>query len=155
MQLRVFPENFLEWLALRLNLVPLPLLHAQIFPVVSKAILEAVDAGIFEAIEAGHGTAEEIAAACGLHPRATGQLLGVLTSMRYLRFRRQTYSLTRSTRKWILTQSPDTVRDLAVYNNRVVWPWLDRLGDSTCVPGRAFNTTIRSGPTNGNFIRKQ
>ncbi|TDB68850.1 class I SAM-dependent methyltransferase [Arundinibacter roseus] len=128
MQLRVFPDNILEWLALRLKLVPLPLLHAQIFPVVSKAVLEAVDAGIFEAIEAGHGSAESIATACQLHPRATEQLLGVLTSMRYLRFRRQTYRLTRSTRKWILAQSPDTVRDLAIYNNRVVWPWLDQMG---------------------------
>ena len=43
MQLRVFPDNLKEWLALKLNLVPMPLLHAQILPVISKAVLEAVE----------------------------------------------------------------------------------------------------------------
>ncbi|GAB2765786.1 methyltransferase [Rhabdobacter roseus] len=128
MQLRVFPENLLEWLALRLNLVPLPLLHAQVLPVVSRAVLEATDRGIFEAIAQGHTTAQAVAEACQLHVQATTQLLGVLTSVKYLRFQKGHYSLTRMTRKWVLRESKDTVRDLAVYNNRVVWPWLERMG---------------------------
>ena len=129
MQLRVFPDNVLEWVALRLNLVPMPLLHAQIFPVISRAVLEAVDAGVFEAIEEGATTVESIAERCGLEARATGQLLGVLASVRYLRFRKGHYSLTRITRKWVLGSSPDTVRDLAIFNNRVTWGWLDKLGE--------------------------
>jgi SAM-dependent methyltransferase len=128
MQLRVFPDNVLEWIALRLNLVPLPLLHAQIFPVISRAVLEAVDAGVFEAVEEGCDTAELISGKCGLEARATAQLLGVLTSVRYLRFRKGRYTLTRITRKWVLKSSPDTVRDLAIFNNRVAWGWLDKLG---------------------------
>jgi len=129
MQLRVFPDNLLEWIALRLNLVPMPLRHAQVFPVISKAILEGIDLGIFEAIEQGFTTAETVAEKCGLHPQATSQLLGVLTSVKYLRFRKGTYSLTRMTRKWVLPSSPTTVRDLAIYNNRIVWPWLEHMGD--------------------------
>jgi SAM-dependent methyltransferase len=128
MQLRIFPENFLEWVALRLNLVPIPLLHAQVFPVISRAVLEAVDAGVFEAIEAGCTTAEAVAEKCGLDARATGQLLGVLASVKYLRHKRGEYTLTRLTRKWILPDSPNTVRDLAIYNNRIVWPWLEKMG---------------------------
>lgn len=129
MQLRVFPDNVLEWIALRLNLVPMPLLHAQVFPVISKAILEAIDLGIFEAIEEGSCTAETIAEKCVLNAPATAQLLGVLTSVKYLRYRKGKYSLTRMTRKWVLPNSPTTVRDLAIYNNRIVWPWLDNMGN--------------------------
>jgi SAM-dependent methyltransferase len=129
MQLRVFPDNVLEWIALRLNLVPMPLLHAQIFPVISRAVLEAVDAGVFEAIEEGCDTVELIAEKCRLEARATGQLLGVLASVRYLRFRKGRYTLTRITRKWVLKSSPDTVRDLAIFNNHVAWGWLDKLGE--------------------------
>lgn len=129
MQLRVFPDSLKEWIALRLNLVPMPLLHAQVLPVISRAVLEAVDAGVFEAIENGHDTTEQVAEKCGLDPRATGQLLGVLTSVHYLHFKQGTYRLTKITRKWILPDSPDTVRDLAIYNNRVVWPWLEKMGE--------------------------
>ena len=128
MQLRIFPENLLEWIALRLNLVPIPLLHAQVFPVVSRAVLEAVDAGVFEAIAEGCTTADSVAEKCGLDARATGQLLGVLASIKYLRYKQGKYTLTRLTRKWILPDSPNTVRDLAIYNNRVVWPWLEKMG---------------------------
>ncbi|GHB88419.1 methyltransferase [Persicitalea jodogahamensis] len=129
MQLRVFPDNLKEWLALRLNLVPMPLLHAQVLPVISRAVLEAVDGGVFEAIQNGHTTTEAIAGACGFDVRATTQLLGVLTSVNYLQFKKKEYRLTRITRKWILADSPDTVRDLAIYNNRIVWPWLEKMGE--------------------------
>lgn len=129
MQLKVWGETLVEWLALRLNLVPIPLLHAQVLPVVSKAVLEAVDLGIFERIREGHRTAEAIAHYCGLQPKPTEQLLGVLCSVGYLRFKKGEYSLTRLTQKWLLDESASTVGALAVYNNRVVWPWLDRLGD--------------------------
>jgi len=128
MQLRVFPDNLKEWLALKFNLVPMPLLHAQVLPVISRALLEAVDGGIFEAIQNGHTTAEAIAEACGFDPRATTQLLGVLSSVHYLKFKKGEYHLTRLTRKWILSDSPDTVRDLAIYNNRIVWSWLEKMG---------------------------
>ncbi len=129
MQLRVFPESIKEWIALRLNLVPMPLLHAQVLPVISRALLEAVDAGVFEAVDAGANTAELVAERCRLDPRATKQLLGVLASVHYLRFKRGTYQLTKLSRKWILSNSPDTVRDLAIYNNRVVWSWLEKMGE--------------------------
>jgi SAM-dependent methyltransferase len=128
MQLRVFPDTIIEWLALKLNLVPLPLLHAQVLPVISKALLEAVDLGVFEAIEAGFDTAEKVAEKCGLEVRATGQLLGVLASVKYLRYKQGKYILTPLTRKWVLPDSPNTVRDLAIYNNRIVWPWLEKMG---------------------------
>ena len=45
MQLRVAPENPLEWLALQTNQVPIPLLHIQMYFVMAKAVMEAAEAG--------------------------------------------------------------------------------------------------------------
>lgn len=129
MQLKISPDNPLEWLALQINLVPLPLLHAQVFPVICKAVLEAADKKIFEAVHEGNSTAEAVAHKLVLNERAVGQLLGVLTSLDYFTFSNGHYRLTEMTRKWVLSESPDSVRDLMVYNNRVVWPWLDQLGN--------------------------
>ncbi len=83
MQLKVSPDNVLEWAALQLNLVPLPLLHAQVLPVLCKAVLEAVDRGVFQAVERGNYASDQIAASCRLDPQATRQLMGVLTSLGY------------------------------------------------------------------------
>ncbi len=129
MQLKITPDNLLEGLALYLNQVPVPLLHGQVFPILSKAVLEAVDRGIFERIEEGHTTAETIAAVCRLHPAATAGLLEVLVPLGYLRVRKQRYSLTKMSRKWLLRDSESSLAALMVYNNRVVWPWLEQLGE--------------------------
>lgn len=128
MQLKITPDNPLEWLALQLNKVPVPLLHAQVFPVICKAVLEAADRKVFEAVKEGSTTVQAIAKTCQLNERAAGQLMGVLTSLNYFSFSDGHYSLTSMTRKWVLESSKDSVRDLMVYNNRVVWPWLEQLG---------------------------
>ena len=128
MQLKIAPDNPLEWLALRANLVPVPLLHAQIMPVISKAVLEAADKGVFEAVAEGHGTTEAVAAACGLNPKATGELLGLLTALGYFTYNAGTFTLTRMARKWTLKHEPESVYGMMLFNNRVVWPWLEKLG---------------------------
>ncbi|MCU0340376.1 MAG: methyltransferase domain-containing protein [Spirosomaceae bacterium] len=129
MQLRVSPENPLEWLALKTNQVPVPLLHVQMYFVMAKAVMEAVEAGIFGAIEAGIRSSEAIAAHCGLHPRPTSQLLNLLVSMEYLRLDNEAFCLTPMAQKWIAPSSPDSVAAIALYNNRVAWNWVTQLGD--------------------------
>lgn len=128
MQLTISPENPLEWIALRANLVPVPLLHAQIMPVISKAVLEAADKGVFDAVAAGHLTTEAIAQHCMLNPKATGELLGLLTALHYFEYHDGRFTLTRMARKWTLKHEPESVYGMMLFNNRVMWPWLDKLG---------------------------
>ncbi|RRA98755.1 class I SAM-dependent methyltransferase [Larkinella rosea] len=128
MRLTVTPESLLEWIALKINLVPLPLLHAQIFPIVGKAVLEAADKGIFDAVHAGKQTVEEIAVECQLHPKALRELMGLLTVLGYFRCHEGRYTLTRISRRWLLKNNEESVFGMMVFNNRVVWPWLDQLG---------------------------
>ncbi|MEZ4905625.1 MAG: hypothetical protein R2822_29615 [Spirosomataceae bacterium] len=94
MQLRVAPENPLEWLALNTNQVPVPLLHIQMYFIMAKAVMEAAEAGVFGTISKGIQTHEAIAEACRLHPRPLAQLLTLLVSMEYLNFDQGRFSLT-------------------------------------------------------------
>jgi ubiquinone/menaquinone biosynthesis C-methylase UbiE len=128
MQLTISPDSPLEWLALRANQVPVPLLHAQVMPVISKAVLEAADKGVFETVAEGHCTAATIAAACGLNEKATAELLGLLTALGYFKYSAGTFSLTRMARKWTLKHEPESAYGMLLFNNRVMWHWLDHLG---------------------------
>jgi SAM-dependent methyltransferase len=128
MQLTISPDGPLEWVALQANLVPIPLLHAQIMPVISKAVLEAADKGVFEAVAEGHLTAAAIAAACGLNEKATGELMGLLTALGYFRYNAGTFTLTRMARKWTLKHEPESAYGMLLFNNRVMWHWLDHMG---------------------------
>ncbi len=127
MQLKAVPENIFEWLALQLNLVPLPLLHGQMFPVISKAVLVAADKGIFNALETGPESAEAIAENCSLQTVPARQLLNLLASAGYLSFKNGLYSLSPMARKWVGSKSASDLSDLLIYNNRVVWKWMERL----------------------------
>jgi len=129
MQLSISPDNPLEWLALRADIVPWPLLHAQIMPVMAKAVLEAADKGVFEAIANGANTAEMVAQTCQLHPKATRELMGLLTAMHYFRFKDGQFLLTKSARKWVLKDNPESVYGMMVFNNRVMWEWLNHMGE--------------------------
>lgn len=127
MQLKAVPETILEWLALQFNKVPLPLLHGQMFPIISKAVLVAAEKGIFSVIGDRSYDVESIAKSCGLAKAPAKQLLQVLVSLGYLRVRSKQYSLTTMARKWVVEGSPSDLSDLLRYNNRIAWKWMEHL----------------------------
>ena len=128
MQLTITPDNPLEWLALRANIVPWPLLHAQIMPVVAKAVLEAADRGVFEAVAKNALTAGQVAETCHLNPKATRELLSLLTALGYVTYNQDRFALSASARKWMLPNQPDSVQGMMPFNNRLMWNWLGEMG---------------------------
>lgn len=128
MQLTITPDNPLEWLALRANIVPWPLLHAQIMPVVAKAVLEAADRGVFEAVAKTALTAGQVAETCHLNPKATRELLSLLTALGYVTYKQDRFALSASARKWMLPDQPDSVQGMMPFNNRLMWNWLGEMG---------------------------
>lgn len=128
MQLTISPENPLEWLALRANLAPIPLLHAQIMPVLAKAVLEAADKGVFQAAKEGPVTLDDMVTALGLNRKALGELMGLLTAMGYFTYRKERFALTRMARRFTLKDDPLSVHGMMVFNNRVMWDWMSQLG---------------------------
>ena len=129
MQLTISPENLLEWLSLRANLAPIPLLHAQIMPVLAKAVLEAADKGVFEAAKNGPQTLDELTATLNLNRKALGELLGLLTAMGYFTHKNNRFALTRMARRFTLKDDPLSVYGMMIFNNRVAWDWLNHLGE--------------------------
>ena len=129
MQLTISSENPLEWIALRANLAPIPLLHAQIMPVLAKAVLEAADKGVFDAAKDGPQTLDDLAQALRLNRKALGELMGLLTAMGYFTYHNDRFKLTRMARRFALKDDPQSVHGMMVFNNRVMWDWLSHLGE--------------------------
>src|ERR1022692_1762280 len=86
MHLAIVGDTLLERIALRLNIVPLPIAHTHLALLLARTVIEASRAGIFEALESSAGTAHEIAARCHLDPGATAKLLSALTTTGYVRY---------------------------------------------------------------------
>jgi SAM-dependent methyltransferase len=119
-------ENPFEWLALKANLAPVPLVHTQVYFVFSRAILSAFNLGVFETMKQGPQTLQVVANAAGLDQRALRSLLEVLVAAGYLRCRDERYSLTRLSRKWCLKDSASGVAPQQEFN-RIAWQWMDHM----------------------------
>lgn len=128
MKLSPVAQNPLEWLALKAGLVPKPLAYSHFGFLISKFLLEAVDQGVFEAIGNSKVTQQHITETCGLNERALKSLLGVLASMGLLRVKNDLISLTASSKKWVLKDSPQSLYWLMIFDNRVCLKWMDYTG---------------------------
>lgn len=115
MRLAPLPEGLLERLMLKVGAVPTPLLDTFVALGLARTLMVATRAGVFEALAPGSITSEEVARACGTDPRATGKLLVALAGFRYLRARGGRYSLAPVARKWLLRDSPRSMKDAVLH----------------------------------------
>ena len=135
MRLGAHAETFLERLAFRLNLGPKRLADTQAAFQFARIIMAASRAGLFEALQDGGHTAQEIAAARGTDPQATGKVLDALLAHGYLRYRNGQYELNRLSRKWLLADSPHTVVHKLDFQE-IEWRWTEGF-DQWLYDGRA------------------
>jgi 2-polyprenyl-3-methyl-5-hydroxy-6-metoxy-1,4-benzoquinol methylase len=129
MKLSPIAQNFLEWIALKAGLVPVPMAYSHFGFMMSKFLLEAVDKGIFEAIGHKKVPLNQIAETCKVNERALQSLLGVLASMKLVNFMDELFYLTSQSKKWMLKDSPDSLYWLMMFDNRVCLKWMDNVGD--------------------------
>ena len=128
MKLSPVAQNPLEWLALKAGLVPQPFAYSHFGFLISKFLLEAVDKGVFEAIGRNKVSLQHITQTCAINERATSSLLGVLASMGLLQVKDGQVSLTASSKKWVLKDSPQSLYWLMMFDNRVCLKWMDYTG---------------------------
>ena len=128
MKLQPAAQNLIEWVGLRLGLIPTPLAWSHFGFMASKFLLEAVDKGVLEAI--GHNTVsiEAIASSCQLSLSATKSLLGVLATMGLLKEKNGAIFLSPPAKKWLLKDSPHSLYWLLIFDNRVCLKWMDHTG---------------------------
>jgi SAM-dependent methyltransferase len=115
MKLVVAPENWTERIALWLGLVPLPLAETQFAYLLARTIMAAVEVDLFEALAGGPLDEAVLAARCGTQPGPTRALLRALVAAGYLRQRGGRYANTRKTTRWLLRDSPKSMRDKMLF----------------------------------------
>ena len=93
MKIKNQPENLLEWVALKANLAPTPLIDTQVAFNAARAIMAGAELGIYETIGKKSKTHQEIAIACKTHPEATKHLLDCLVGIGYLDWSDGKYSI--------------------------------------------------------------
>ena len=128
MKIKNQPENLLEWIALRANLAPTPLVDTQVAFNAARAIMAGAELGIYEAIGKGSKTYEEIAAICKTHAEATKHLLNALVGVGYLRWDNGKYSLKPKFHKWLLKESEANLIGKLRFQI-LEWDWMAKLED--------------------------
>ena len=128
MKLKTQPENPLEWVALKLNLAPTPLVDTQIAFNAARAIMAGAELGIYEAIGKNSRTADEIAAECKTNAHATKQLLNCLVGVGYLSWSNEKYSLKTKYHKWLLKESESNLISKLRFQ-LIEWNWMAMLED--------------------------
>jgi ubiquinone/menaquinone biosynthesis C-methylase UbiE len=128
MKLSPKAQNLPEWLALRADLVPVPLAHTHICFMLSKAVLSAFSLNVFEAFKNGSQSVEEASHKLNLEKKALTSLLNVLITSGYFKFNSGKYELTRHAKKWCLQSSKFSLYDQQRFNE-VCWKWMDHLPD--------------------------
>ena len=128
MKLKTQPENPLEWVALKLNLAPTPLVDTQIAFNAARAIMAGAELGIYEAIGKNSRTADEIAAECKTNAHATKQLLNCLVGVGYLSWSDEKYSLKTKYHKWLLKESESNLISKLRFQ-LIEWNWMAMLED--------------------------
>src|SRR5882757_2379755 len=125
MRLGLVAGNPMEWLAKRLNLVPWPLLETQIAFTLARSVMVSSKIGLFDALATAPATADEIALRCDTNPDGTAKLLPTLVASGYLHASGDTFELTKSARKWLLSSSPQSLNDKLLFQF-LEWDWMER-----------------------------
>src|ERR671930_412250 len=128
MRFGAVPENPVEWLIVRVNAAPRPLLETQMAYTLARLIMVGTKVGVFEAISDGAATPDEIASRCGTSIVGTEKLLFAMAGAGYLRASDGRYALTPVSRKWLLRDSPNSVADKLLFQF-LEWDWMESAED--------------------------
>ncbi len=128
MRVGTVPESLAERAVLATGLVPTPFLDTHPTLLLARAVMVATKAGIFEALAGGERCASDLAERCGSHPEATAILLDTLARAGYLEASGDGYRLSSVARRWLLDDSPQSLRDSILFRY-LEWDWIARLDD--------------------------
>jgi SAM-dependent methyltransferase len=137
MRLKVAGENARESLAIALNLAPVTIVDTHMAFMRARAIMVATRLGIFDALAPRPLDADAVARACNTVSGATRHLLNALTGAGYLHFANQLFSLRPIARKWLLADSPTSIRDKVLFEV-FEWTIVEKL-ERFVTTGQAFD----------------
>jgi hypothetical protein len=126
MNFGIIPETVLERAAVRLGLIPVPIIDLLFGPLKSRMIMAGVTLGIFEGLRDRPRTVADLANSLQLDRGALDLLLRGLAHLRYLQQRETVYELSPLARRTLLADSPRSLTGYARWNE-VQWRFLEQL----------------------------
>jgi hypothetical protein len=154
MKIKNQPENLIEWIALKANLAPIPLIDTQVAFNAARAIMAAAELGVYEAIgkkfkNCRRGIVSMQHASLKQQDICLMPWLGI----GYLQWSNGNYTLKQKFHKWLLKESESNlIRQSCVFNylNGNGWPSLKTM----FVPGKHWKCMDPYHQENGNYTRK-
>jgi Dimerisation domain len=143
MNFGIIPETVQERAAVRLGLVPVPVLDMLFGSIKARMIMVAVTLGVFETLRAGPLNAKEIADPLGLDRDTLECLLRALTHIKYLAHAKDRYALSPLPRRTMVGGAPMDVTGYVRWHE-TQWRFLEHL--ETLVrtgEGIDFHRTLR------------
>jgi ubiquinone/menaquinone biosynthesis C-methylase UbiE len=119
------PGGPVEWLLLKMNLIPTPLIESFSAMMNAKAILAANELGLFNALAERPLTARVLAKHLGASVRGISDLADALTANGYLTRKGDRIALSRISRKWLVRSSPNYIGNMLGHVNDLWAVWLN------------------------------
>jgi SAM-dependent methyltransferase len=124
LKIAIIPENVAERIGLKLGFIPWPLGDVFLGPLLARTVLAASFLGVFDLLAHGPRTVEQVAAKCGNHTTATSKLLRALYASGYLKWRNGRYGLTRISKRWLPSRSPESIH-FAILHRAIDFRFMD------------------------------
>ena len=125
MRIGAIPGGPLEWLLLKMNLIPAPLIDSFSAMMNAKAILAANELGLFNALAERPLTARVLAKHLGTSIRGISDLADALAASGYLTRKGERIALSRISRKWLVRSSPNYIGNMLEHVNDLWAVWLN------------------------------
>jgi SAM-dependent methyltransferase len=126
MKIGTVPENLLERVASAAGLVPHAVLETLPAILLARTIMVGTKLGVFELLKDGALPAPEVATRLKTDAYATEKLLNALVGTGYVRLEDGRYGLGANARRWLLAESPNSLRDLIIQWDVLEWNWVGR-----------------------------
>jgi SAM-dependent methyltransferase len=140
------PGGPLEWLLLRLNVIPAPLVDSFSAMMNAKAILAANELGLFNALSGGPLAIAELSRRLGATGPGVERLVDALAASGYLVVRGKRCRLSRLSRKWLVHSSPTYIGHMLQHVNDLwaVWRNLEEAVITGGPPADDYQDWLRS-----------
>ena len=115
--------TLLEWLLVRLNLLPTPLIDTPLAPGIARVLSTACELDLFDALNEQPMTLEELATRLHCQPQSLRCLLQLLVAVGYVRVRRGRYHNRAVARRWLCRASAYNIAPYIIHTPDIAAIW--------------------------------
>ncbi len=145
MKIGTKPKGLVEWLLVKANQIPVPLIESFSAMMNAKAILVANEIGLFNALAERPMPARVLAKHLGVSVRGVSDLAAALCTNGYLAREGDRVALTEISRKWLVRSSPAYIGNMLEHVNDLwpVWTNLEEAVRKGAAPGSNYQNWLK------------